>query len=234
MRINPEITGVDVVVLGDFNPTIFSPRWLSSHGFIRDSVADGAQVQVIHQEITDFTADWLHLQAMRDRFTLKTSQAPFVRLRDLVLRVFSEYLPHTPLRAFGINFSVHFLVDSRASRDRIGNLLAPLEPWGPWREKLDLDGKGGGLTRLQISQLAPRGRRSGDRINVQVEPSNRVGREGTGVFVSVNDHFVAGSGAPPMGADGLMKVLGEEFSPSLKRSEGIVDHIMSLAEVTIE
>ena len=130
MRIDLELSGVDIVVLGDFNPTIFSPRWFSSNGLIRESVADSAQVQVIHPEISDFTADWLRLQVARDRFLMGTTQAPYVRLRDLVLQIFSECLPHTPLRAFGINFGVHFLVDSRATRDRIGTALAPLGPWG--------------------------------------------------------------------------------------------------------
>ena len=231
MHIEPELSGVDVVVLGDFNPTIFSPRWFSSNGLIRESVADSAQVQVIHAEISDFTADWLRLQVARDRFLMGTTQAPYVRLRDLVLRIFSECLPHTPLRAFGINFGVHFLVDRRATRDRIGTALAPLGPWGRWRERLDLDGAGGGMTRLQMSQLAPDGRDPGGQINVKVEPSARVGLSGTGVFVSVNDHFASG-GAAPGDADSLMEVLGKEFKPSLERSEGIVDHIMSLAETT--
>ena len=233
MRIDPDISGVDIVVLGDFNPAIFSPRWLSSNGLIRESVADSAQVQVIHPDVTDFTADWLRVQAMRDRFVMGTTQAPYVRLRDLVLRVFAEYLPHTPLRAFGVNFSVHFVVDSRATRDRIGTTLAPLGPWGPWRESLNLDGAGGGMTRLQMSQLAPDGRDPGGQINVMVEPSARVGLGGTGVFVMVNDHF-AGGGAAPRVAYLLMEVLGKEFNPSLERSEGIVDHIMSLAETRTE
>ena len=233
MRIQPELSGVEIVVLGDFNPTIFSPRWFSANGLIRASVADSAQVQVIHQEISDFAADWLHIQVMRERFLMATNQAPYVRLRDLVLRIFSECLPHTPLRAFGINFSVHFLVDSPATRDRIGTTLAPVEPWGPWRESLDLDSVSGGMTRLQMSQLAPGGRNPGGRVNVRVEPSSRVGATGTGIFVSVNDHFARGSATPGV-TDSLMEVLGQEFNASLERSKGIVDQVMSLAEPTRE
>lgn len=233
MRITPEITGVDIVVLGDFNPTIFSPRWLSSNGLIRASVADNAQVQVIHPEIADFTADWLHLQAMRDRFTAQTRQAPYVRLQDFVFRLFSDYLPHTPLRSFGINFSVHFLVESRAARDRIGTTLAPLEPWGRWRNALNLDNRKGGMTRLRMSQLAPVDRGPGGQINISVEPSTQVGLGGTGVFVSVNDHF-CGSDADSTSVDVLMELLRKEFKSSQQRSEQIVDHIMSLAHAKVE
>lgn len=229
MRIQPEVSEVDIVVLGDFNPTIFSPRWFAANGLIRASVADSAQMQVIHPEISDFAADWLHIQVMRNRFLMGTKQAPFVRLRNLVLRIFSEHLPHTPLRAFGINFGVHFLLDSPATRDRIGTSLAPLEPWGPLREDLNLDGASGGMTCLQMSQLAPGGRSAGGQINVKIEPSALVGLNGTGISVMVNDHF-AGGGANSEVSDSLMEVLGQEFNPSLERSEGIVDQIMSLAK----
>ena len=229
MRIQPELSRVDILVSGDFNPTIFSPRWLCANGLIRASLADSAQVRVIHPEISVFAADWLHIRVVRDRLSVWTMQAPYVRLRDLVLRIFSECLPHTTLRAFSINFSVLFLVDNPATRDRIGRTLAPVEPWGPLRQSLALDGTSGGMTGLQMSQLAPRGRNRGGQINVNVEPSARVGSSETGVLVSVNDHF-AGSNVTSAADDSLMEVLGQEFKPSLKRSEGIVDQVMSLAK----
>ena len=226
MRIDPEIVGVDIVLLGDFNPAIFSPRWFSANDLIRETAADGADVRVIHQEVADFTADWLRIQVTRDKFIAASLQAPFARLRDLVHGVFHECLFHTPLRAFGINYLVHFLVDSLATRDRLGTALVPLEPWGPWRERLNLGGRHGGMTSLRVSQTRPAGREEGGQINVVVEPSNRVGSSsGTGVFVSVNDHF-AGDGD----AERLMATLANEFEASLDQSGQIVDHIMSLAQ----
>ena len=230
MRIEPEIVHVNIVLVGDFNPAIFSPKWFSANGLIRDAVADRAELGVVHQEVADFTADWLRIQVTRDKFAAGSLQAPFVRLRDLVHRIFHECLDHTPLRGFGINYSAHFLVDSLATRDRLGTALVPLEPWGPWRERLNLDGRYGGMTSLRISQLRPEDRDEGGQINVVVEPSNRVGTSsGTGVSVSVNDHFsedAESSGS----AEKLMEILATVFEGSLKRSEGIVDHIMSLAQ----
>ena len=190
MRIEPEIVLVNIVLVGDFNPAIFSPRWFSANGLIRDSVADEAELGVVHQDVADFTADWLRIQVTRDKFVASSLQAPFERLRDLVHGVFHECLFHTPLRAVGINFVVHFLVDSAATRDRMGIALAPPEPWGPWRDRLNLDGRHGGMTSLRVSQLKPADRDEGGQINVMVEPSNRVGvGTGTGVFVTVNDPF---------------------------------------------
>lgn len=228
LRIEPEIVGVDIVLLGDFNPAIFSPRWFSANGLIRETAADEAELGVVHQEVADFTADWLRIQVTRERFVAASLQAPFARLRDLVHSVFHECLFHTPLRAFGINYSVHFLVASMATRDRLGTALAPLEPWGPWRERLNLDGRHGGMTALRMSQLRPADRDEGGQINIKVEPSNRVGSSsGTGVFASINDHF-AGDGD----AERLMATLASKFEASLEQSEHIVDHIMSLAQST--
>ncbi len=232
LRIDPEIVSVDIVLLGDFNPAIFSPRWFSANGLLGESAADGADLRVLHREIADFVADGLRVQVTRERFTVGSRQSPFARLRDFVLRVFREHLFHTPLQAFGINYTVHFMVDSSATRDRVGNALAPLEPWGPWREQLNFDGRGGGMTSLRMSQFEPLGREEGGRVNVVVEPSARVGKEsGRGVFVSVNDHF-AGNAESPGSAGKLLEILAEEFEGSIKQGNEIVDHIMSLADAS--
>ena len=229
MRIEPEISGVQIVVLGQFNPAIFTPAWFALNSLLRESVTTNAQVQVIHHQVADFTADWLHLQVTNDRLTVATQQAPYERLRDLVVRVFSECLHHTPLTAFGINRNVHFLVPDPATRDSIGMTLAPLEPWGPWKEKLELDGQHGGMTGVRMSQFKPAGRHEGGQINVAVEPSVRVGDGGKGVYVGVNDHFVTDQQGEHS-ARRLMAVLADEFTRSIARSDGIIDHIMSLAE----
>ena len=40
MRIEPEISDVSVVLLGDFNPAIFTPAWFALHGLLPERVAD--------------------------------------------------------------------------------------------------------------------------------------------------------------------------------------------------
>ena len=229
MRIEPEISGVSVVLLGDFNPAIFTPAWFALHGLLPEDVADNADLQVAHQQVTEFAADWLHLQVAVDRFSIETLQAPHIRLLDLVVRIFKEHLHHTPLRAFGINRQVHFQVKSSAERDRIGRTLAPVEPWGAWRQDLGLDGEYGGMKSLTMSRVNPEGRPTGGQINVTVEPSNRIRNRRIGVHVRVNDHY-AGGNAELETAEHLMELLASNFDTSLERSNGIIDHIMSLAK----
>ena len=229
MRIVPEISGVSVVLLGDFNPAIFTPAWFVLHGLLPEDVAESAELRVAHRQVTEFVAEWLRIQVTSERFFAETLQAPHVRLCDLVARIFKEYLHHTPIRAFGINHAVHFRVKSFAERDRIGRTLAPVKPWGDWGLNLGLDGESGGMTSLKMSQVDPDGRPKGGQINITVEPSVRIGKGRIGVYVRVNDHFAIEN--TKLGTAGrLMDLFVRNFDTSLKRSNGIIDHVMSLAK----
>ena len=144
MRIVPEISGMQIVLVGQFNPAIFTPAWFVHNKLLREGLAESAQVQVIHPQIADFTADWLHLQVTNQQFLAETQQAPYARLSDLVARTFSECLHHTPLTALGINRTVHFLVSDEDTRSRLGNILVPPDPWSrftkSWVWAVDTEG----------------------------------------------------------------------------------------------
>lgn len=228
MRVEPEISGVSIVLLGQFNPAIFTPAWFAMHAILPKSVEATAKLQIAHPRVTAFSTDWLRLEVTTDRFRVETLQAPYIRLRDLVVRVFKEHLHHTPLTAFGINRDVHFQVSTVTARDRIGRTLAPVEPWGDWRHDLGSDGDHGGMTSLTMSQVDPEGRPKGGRINVTVEPSNRIGQGRAGVYVRVNDHYAIENPGPG-DLERLMELFEGNFEASLRRSDDLIDHIMSLA-----
>ena len=227
MRIEPEIERVAIVLAGNFNPAIFTPAWFALHGLLPEKVATTAQLVVAHEQIIQFSTEWLRLEVTRDCFLAETVQAPHIRIRDLVMRVFKEHLYHTPVKAFGINRAVDFLVGSLAVRDALGRTLAPVEPWGDVGRELGLDGVHGGLISLRMSQVKPEGRPEGSQINITVAPSTRVGAGRPGVYVSCNDHYAIG-GTEPSAAGDSMELLDNSFEASLSRSERIIDHIMSL------
>lgn len=230
MRIEPEIDEVSVVVVGNFNPPIFTPAWFALHDLLSKDAATSAELRVAHPQFTHFQTDWLNLQVTTDKFNAGTLLAPHIRVRDLTARVFKEHLPHTPLRALGINRNVHFRVRDFGARDRIGRKLAPVEPWGVWSQRLGASGKQGGMTSLTMTQVAIEGRSTDDRISVMVEPSNHIGQEVPGVYVGVNDHYTAGETEEPQSSGRLMEILEENFDRSLAWSESIINHIMSLSE----
>ena len=227
MLIVPEIGGTSIVLIGRFNPAIFTPAWFELHTLLPEGTAEIANLEVAHAQATAFRAEWLHLNVMADRFSAETVQAPDVRVRDLVLRTFTEHLNHTPLHALGINRSVHYNVHSLEERDRIGRLLAPTDAWGPWADDLGLDGTHGGMTSLTMTQIDPDGRPPGGRINVKIEPSTRVGAGRTGIYVNVNDHYQFDADQP-QATEAVIQVVENDFDASVQRSNALIDHIMSL------
>ena len=132
MKKTPEIDEVSVLLVGTFEPVIFTPAWFELHGLLPRRVVESAEVAVAHPEVTEFKADWLSMEVRRDRYQVQTPVAPHIRVLDLILRVFREQIHHTPIRAFGMNRVMHFDVQSPAVRDRLGRILAPVEPWGRW------------------------------------------------------------------------------------------------------
>jgi hypothetical protein len=230
MRIEPEIDGVSIVVLGSFNPAIFTPSWFAMYNLLPESTAASAELGIAHPELTQFRADWLNIQVTTDKFNAETLLAPHVRVRDLVVRVFKEHLYHTPLMALGINRNVHFRVRDFSARDRIGRTLAPVEPWGTWGQRLGTSGNQGGMASLTMRQVAVEGRPAGDQINVTVGPSIHIVEGALGVYVGVNDHYTAGETEERQSGRRLMEILEQNFDGSLKYGENIIDHVMSLAE----
>lgn len=228
MRIEPEIGGMHIVLLGGFSPAVFTPAWFALHELLPESAATAAELKFVHPLAAEFTADWLHLQATAERFVVRTEAAPYVRLRDLAVRVF-DLLPGARIEAFDLTRDVHFTAGSLDAKDRIGKRLAPPDPWGRWVRDLDLDGERNGLMSLTMGQAGPAGRPKKDKIGVTVEPSERIGEERYGVYVCVTDRYTSeedGVGA----SKHLIECLHESFEISLKRSDDIIDHVMSLAE----
>ena len=231
MRIEPELSEVAIVLVGNLNPIIFSPDWFARNKLLTDREAESAEVEVIHPQITKFSLDWLSIQVDPERFQAGTALEPYVRASDLVVRTFREFLAHTPLRALGINFMVHFEVDSFETRDRIGVSLAPKDPWGEWAKLLSA-GKveeHGGMSSLTMQQRCVDDRDEGS-IQATVEPSNRVGKGLTGIYMKVNDHYQLKNSEEIAGASDIIDILDDRFEPSIKRAQWIIDQVMELAQ----
>jgi hypothetical protein len=191
LRIEPEISGVSIVLRGNFNPSIFQPFWMAGQGLITDEAAGAAEVSVIHPEIARFAVESeFILDVQADRFQLSRATAPWVVVSDLCTRIFGDILPHTPIVQIGINRSVHFSVGSVEERDRIGKLIAPQAPWGEWGAGFSSDDvtKLGGLQSMTMINKKVSDRDSG-WIQARIEPSQAIGRGATGIFMEINDHY---------------------------------------------
>jgi hypothetical protein len=234
MRIAPEIGNVSLVLLGQFNPPIIRPDWLARNDIIPQRSADGAEIKVIHPEITVFSMEWLSVKVQVHRFVAEITEAPYIRLSDLVVRTFREFLHHTPIWAVGINRTVHFNVKDEETRTRIGMTLAPPRAWGKWGDELvkeienPKDKIHGGMLSLTMQQRILNDRLKGS-INARVEPSTKLGANTSGIFIEVNDHYEVEDRDKATDATETMDIVQKNFEKSIARSEWIIDQVMELA-----
>ncbi len=210
---SPKVVGLNIVLLGDFNPKIFQPAWFSSEKLLTKEEAERAEVDVIHPEVVSFRLDWLHLNVTRERVAASTSQEPFELLRDLVVGTFT-LLRHTPLRQMGINTEMHFQVESEERWHQFGHLLAPKQVWD------DLL-KSPGMQTLVMEGLRPDV--SKGFIRVFIEPSMRVH---PGVYFKINDHYEVSNQSSVQGAREIIEILSNSWDDSLKRAKHIIDSLM--------
>jgi hypothetical protein len=130
MLIEPEFEDAGIVLIGDFNPAIFNPDWLLLNKLVGSEATNQSVIDIVHPDLAQFRVGTLELVVQRNRFQITTRVAPFVTISDFITKAFGEALPHTPVRQFGINHSVHFTVGTEEVRNAIGRILAPTQPWG--------------------------------------------------------------------------------------------------------
>src|SRR5262245_11978654 len=120
-----KIQSVNIVLRGNFNPTMFHPSWLAANGLISNKEAEAAKVEIVALPIANFQTEWLQVTVTQDRFLMATSQEPFYEpLRDLVISIFN-ILNHIPLKVMGINRNFHYELESEEAWHAVGDHLAP-------------------------------------------------------------------------------------------------------------
>lgn len=211
----PEAEGLEVVVVGSFNPAIFHPEWFLRQKLIGDQDAKDGQVKVVSSEFTDVQLCGLKLFCMSERLSLGTSNiSQAARLQDLLIQIFT-LLPHTPITACGINPAVHYLVGGADYWHKIGHTLAPKElVWNGLVEQP-------GMQSLTIK--APRKGEFPGEINVTVEPSAKFS---PGLFVRSNSHYVLPADSVHAGASELLvKFLKTEWNPACDMARRVANTI---------
>lgn len=231
MLIEPKIAGASIVLLGNFNPAIFSPDWFSHRNLINENeiLREDADF-LIHPQIAQFKLDWCQVVAETHRFVVSTSMDPLIRIADLVVRTFAEFLPHTPLQQLGINREVHFPVTSVAIRDAVGRRLAPPDAWGDWAPAIiaNSERKRGGMSSITMQQQVFDDERTG-WVAATVQPSKQF-KSNVGIFVQINDHYETTKSNHEDGSQEIIETLSSKFDSSIKHAEFIIDQVMRLAD----
>lgn len=134
MTFTAEILNSAIVVVGDFNPAIFSPDWLERNELIGEGDAivaregsAGRQLLVSHQ-VTNFETDWFTLQVLENQFSLTSKGVLTPAFKDLAVGIF-QLVSHTPVKAVGLNFIAQFKLENQEEQHKVGDVLAPKDIW---------------------------------------------------------------------------------------------------------
>lgn len=211
----PEAEGLDVVVVGSFNPAIFHPEWFLRHDLIAEEDAKEATVKLVSNEISEVYLCGLRLVCVSNRFSLGTSNiSQSARLQDLLLNIFT-LLPHLPVTACGINPGAHYALSDTGYWHKIGHTLAPKDLI--WNELFEKPG----MQSLIIKAL-----QGGDfpgEMNVTVEPSAKFSQ---GIFIKANRHFSILSEAIHSGAaERIVGFLKAEWEPACASARRVAQKI---------
>jgi hypothetical protein len=236
-----EIQGHTIVVLGQWNPAIFSPAWLRLNKLIGEKEQEASKVQFVVEPAASFSTDWLAVNVTQAQLVLGTTMpSEYQRLRDTAVGILTV-LGQTPVSALGVNLEAHWKPSDYEEWHRFGD---ELEPKKFWRESLVLPG---------LQSLTTRGVRpdlwSGYQ-DVTIEPSTRIP---SSIYARVNDHFwlrrmesQPSSRAefpeerfrqPPVepsfeNINRALSILSDEWSGSLERSESILRRLIALSRAS--
>jgi hypothetical protein len=213
MKHKPEIEGMGIVFVGDFNPKIFQPAWFAANELVRKKESEESEIEIIHPSVVRFDMDWLKLQVLRNQFFASTVQEPYYEfVRDLAIGTF-RILSHTPITKMGINYDFHFKTGNEDKWHDFGHRIAPKQLWESILKKP-------GTRTLTIEGLRPDDYKG--YIRVKTEPSIQVP---FGIFISINDHFELDD-ASVLGCEKMIDILEENWAISLKRSKQIFEQIV--------
>lgn len=223
-----ETQASSIVLVGKFNPAIFSPGWLAKYGFISDEQMEGANVTVVHPEVTQFTAGGYGFDVNQQRCMMRSEQEPFTMLLELAVGIFGNHLTYTPLQKLGINLHVTYSCRSAKQRIELGRVLAPLAPWGKFGKRIEDSpvAQTGGILSMTMQENNLPDRKSGHR-RVEVEADNDAGRKR--VMIGVNDHFELLKPDDVEGSAEIIAILQDRFDASIAESRRIINELIEVS-----
>lgn len=222
-----EIFGSAVVVVGSFNPPIFTPDWLANHNLIGNEDADKARqgAIVITRQLSRFETDWFIFQVTEEQFSITSNGALTPSIKDLAIGALS-LLPHTPVRAVGVNFFAHYKITNVDEAHKVGDALVPKDIW---KQVFPGENRSVGMVDATVV-VEPYKRgdkpKSRDKKQLSVQPSAKVPG---GIFLSYNDHHEMASetGEKPS-VDWCLQQIEDHWQPIWEDSkrvfEGIIEH----------
>lgn len=220
---------LSTVLLGRFNPLIFSPEWLQTNGVIGPDEASEAReagIEVMAPNLSSINLGSMKLVVEDQRYTLIVGDEPLIRAKDFPATCFS-LLRHTPVQAVGLNYNVTLVGNDGESWHRFGDTFAPKGPWGDFLADESGERLGGLRAMVMEQHNGPDPRWGYTRLTIDAQ-ENLPPLHAT---LNVNNHFKVGSGdSIGSGADAY-KLIEELWDQAMDRSKTLCDRIKQVADV---
>jgi hypothetical protein len=218
----PEISGASIVIIGEFSPSVFRPKWFVQKELLDEAEADSARVDVSSSEFVSFATTWLTFFADRQRLQVMTGSEPLVRVYDLALGLLPHF-PEAPVQHVGLNRDVHVKMRTEEAWHRLGDMLAPKTCWPQeftQSESIDKTQRTGLRSLImERPRQAPPG-----YTHVRIEPSSAV--KPFGIYVGTNDHYVLQTNGEPVPASAAVDLIAERWKGSMAFADSIRTKIL--------
>lgn len=210
--IEPEAEGINVVLIGVFEPWVLQPKWFAAQDLFTQAEASGTNVQENADDRVAFTTDVFDVIAKRGHLLIGTTRPrSLLRLKEVVSGMLALLQPN--ITRLGINRGTHFRLPSVEAWREIAQRLAPCQDWGL-------------LPDVTMRKLTVQGSRLDGRagsVIVQVEPSVQFG---PGVYIQVNDQFEVANRPSAEGCTAAERIVTESWGRSMTQAEAICRHVL--------
>jgi len=211
-----QIYTLAIVLIGDFNPVIISPFWLSGKGLIREEEARKAKIELIHNDVTRYELSWAKIEVTQKRFEIRTSQEPYFEpIKDLAISIF-DILRETPITIMGINHLQYFAVSNGDTYYNFGNKFAPLNNW---KDILN-------DPKMQSLEIVEEKRKDGlnGKFRIRITPSEIALSTPYGILIHANDEVGLQKGEAGKDRE-IIKQLANVWKSSMERTNKAVESI---------
>lgn len=211
----PDAKSATIVLVGNFNPSIFHPQWFAAHDVVSQNEADQeAEVEITTQQASVFSITLGRVQVTAQQFVITgRNPALFKMLNDFVVKTFG-ILTHTPVHAMGINLDQKWISDDERWHRAFGDRIAPKNKW-------DFMKRPGLRDIVMEDQDRP------DEHTGYIQARIRSLREKPlAILISVNDHYEIQDYKNSMGASPVLDILRTSWDASIQRSESIIKNII--------
>jgi hypothetical protein len=186
-----------IVLVGNFNPSIFHPEWFIRHEIVpawnypgRSHSGDEVAAVAVLPDLAQVEfPDQRNLHVMLNKFTLRCTRASeYLTIKDIVTSTF-DILQETPITQMGMNYQAVIQLADRDLWLKFGEQIAPKSPWlaaAPYINDLDKE-KQSVLGLLEMTMQMPRP----DDLKGYIRPTLRaVDLDSRKLSISINNHVV--------------------------------------------